>query len=206
MLIAIAGGSASGKSTVAQKIVNILGDENAIILRMDDYYNDLSHLPPEARAQVNFDHPESIDLTLLKEHLSQLKNGLAINKPVYNFQTHAREVKTQELLPKQMIIIEGLFTLVDNEICQLCDIKIYIDATDEIRLKRRIKRDVKERGRTPETVKKQYLETVKPMHDQFIEPSKFHADMIIDGNNYNEEEIEKIIEKLNLKLKEPKNS
>src|SRR5688572_9063216 len=176
-LIAVGGGSASGKTTVAKKIAGLLGDQ-AAILEMDSYYRDLSHLTKEQREKVNFDHPQAMDLELFQVHLADLKAGRGIDKPVYNFHTHKLEVKTVRFEPRPFIIAEGLFILSD-QLKEAFVYKIFIDTPEDVRLSRRLARDIKERGRTEDAVLKQYAATVKPMHTAFVEPTAKNADMIL---------------------------
>ncbi len=178
LVIGIAGGTGSGKTTIAEKLMGTFLDQ-AVLVRQDDYYRDLSHLLEEERKEVNFDHPSSIDFELFREHILQLKQNRSIEKPSYNFCTHTREPYTAKLDPANIIIIEGILIFAVPEIRDLCDLKIFAEADDDIRLVRRIARDVEERGRDFQSISHQYLTTVKPMHDAFVEPSKRYADVII---------------------------
>jgi uridine kinase len=187
VVIGIAGGSASGKTSVAKKLFeNQISSVGSIaMIRLDDYYKELSNLSIVERAATNFDHPDSIDFDLLKTHLQQLKAGQSINKPVYDFTIHNRKQQSELIKPVNVVILEGILTLSEASIRQLCDIKLYVDTPDDIRFIRRLKRDIKDRGRTIESVINQYLETVRPMHEQFVEPSKRHADIIIPEGGHN---------------------
>jgi uridine kinase len=187
VVIGIAGGSASGKTSVANKLVeNQISKVNSIaLLRLDDYYKDLSNLKIEERSKTNFDHPDSIDFDLLSDHLQKLKDGKSINKPIYDFSIHNRKDKTELINPVNVVILEGILALSEAIIRDLCDIKIFVDTADDIRFIRRLKRDTSERGRTIESVISQYLETVRPMHMQFVEPSKKYADIIIPEGGHN---------------------
>lgn len=178
LVVGIAGGSGSGKTTFTKKIKETFGD-SAVLLEVDSYYKDLSHLPPDERKQTNFDHPDSIDFALLLNDLLILKQGLPIFKPVYDFKTHTRTTIQQQIDPARVILVEGVLLLAIPEIRELCDIKLYIDVEDDIRLLRRIERDMTERGRSFDDVKFQYLATVKPMHTLFVAPSKAFADLIV---------------------------
>jgi uridine kinase len=187
VVIGIAGGSASGKTSVANKLVeNQISKVSSIaLLRLDDYYKDLSNLKIEERSKTNFDHPDSIDFDLLSDHLQKLKDGRSINKPIYDFSIHNRKDKTELINPVNVVILEGILALSEAVIRDLCDIKIFVDTADDIRFIRRLKRDTSERGRTIESVISQYLETVRPMHMQFVEPSKKYADIIIPEGGHN---------------------
>jgi len=191
-LVAIGGGSASGKTTVASKISRLLGEERAVILEMDSYYKDLSHLSDEERAEVNFDHPKALDFDLFKAHLKRLRSGNGIDKPVYNFHTHKLEAKTILFEPKKYIIVEGLFVLLDI-LREEFHFRIYIDTPEEARIARRIDRDTKERGRTKEAVLKQYESTVKPMHEAFVVPSAKNADLVINWEKEDLGALERIV-------------
>jgi uridine kinase len=187
VVIGIAGGSASGKTSVANKLVeNQISKVSSIaLIRLDDYYKDLSNLSIEERSKTNFDHPDSIDFDLLSDHLQKLKDGKSINKPVYDFSIHNRKVKFELIKPVNVVILEGILALSEAVIRNLCDIKIFVDTDDDIRFIRRLKRDTRERGRTIESVISQYLDTVRPMHMQFVEPSKRYADIIIPEGGHN---------------------
>jgi uridine kinase len=187
VVIGIAGGSASGKTSVAKKLLeNQLSAVKSIaLIRLDDYYKDLSNLSVEDRAKTNFDHPDSIDFVLLKDHLQKLKNRQSIDKPIYDFTIHNRQTKTELINPVNVVIVEGILTLSETSIRDLCDIKIFVDTADDIRFIRRLKRDTNDRGRTISSVIEQYLQTVRPMHMQFVEPSKRYADIIIPEGGHN---------------------
>ena len=187
VVIGIAGGSASGKTSVANKLVeNQINKVSSIaLLRLDDYYKDLSNLSISERSKTNFDHPDSIDFDLLSDHLQKLKDGKSINKPIYDFSIHNRQDKSELIKPVNVVILEGILALSEANIRKLCDIKIFVDTADDIRFIRRLKRDTSERGRTIESVISQYLETVRPMHMQFVEPSKKYADIIIPEGGHN---------------------
>ncbi len=191
IIVGIAGGSGSGKSTFAKKIKETFG-QNAVLIEQDAYYKDMSHLPVDERKHINFDHPDSLDFGLLNQHLYALKHGESITKPTYDFSTHSRTTVQEEVFPAKIIIVEGVLLFAVAETCSLCDIKLFIDAEDDIRFIRRLERDIKERGRTLLDVKQQYIATVKPMHALFVAPSKIHADVIIPGVG-DSSEAEKII-------------
>ena len=180
-IIALAGGSASGKTTVARLLLERLGEETAGILGQDSYYRDLSHLSEPERKKVNFDHPDALDLDLFKEQLRQIKDGAVIQKPVYDYGAHARRHILEEFQPKTVIIVEGLFVLLP-ELLDLYDCRVYVESPDDIRLARRILRDIRERGRNAEDIVDQYLATVRPMHEQYVLPTRAHADLVPGGD------------------------
>lgn len=184
LIIGIAGGTASGKTTVARRIAQALG-ETCTLIEQDSYYRDLSDIPFEERAEINFDHPDAFDVPLLVTHLQALKEGQAIEKPVYSFANHNREPRTERVLPARVILVEGILILGIEAIREELDVKIYVDAEDDVRVLRRLTRDVKDRGRDFDGVVSQYMRTVRPMHHGFVEPSKRHAHIIIPhgGNN-----------------------
>ena len=184
MMIGIAGASGAGKTTLATKMKNALGDQ-VVVISQDSYYKDLSHLPHEDRAKTNFDAPDSIDFGLLTAHLKQLKAGQAIECPVYDFTTHSRVEKTVKVEPKSILILEGCLVLAVPEVRSLFDMKIFVDADMDICLCRRIERDQNERGRKFPDIMNQYLSTVRPMFLQHIAPSKAHADLIIPNEGQN---------------------
>lgn len=179
LIIGIAGGTGSGKTTVVRNILKHLNTENVLVVSQDNYYKDHNELSLEERQKINFDHPRSIDFELLTEHVTQLKNGEVVNQPVYSFITHSRTDETLVTHPKNVIIVEGILVLTNPELRELFDVKIFVHADSDERLIRRIQRDITERGRDLEEVLTRYRTTLKPMHEQFIEPSKIHADIIV---------------------------
>jgi uridine kinase len=185
LIIGIAGGTGSGKTTVVQQIVEELPEEEVCIISQDSYYKDLSHLSYSERGNINFDHPNSIDFDLLVSHLEELRQGRSFEQPVYSFVEHNRTGETVTTYPKQVVIVEGILILTHPEIRELFDIKIYVHADSDERLIRRLKRDIAGRGRDLEEVLGRYQHTLKPMHQQFIEPTKEYADIIIPTNRYN---------------------
>lgn len=185
VVIGIAGGSGSGKTTVLDQIIREFGSDPIAVLDHDAYYHDLSHLSPEKRARFNFDHPDALETELMREHLDQLIEGETIEKPVYDFRTHTRREKTETVEARPVIIIEGILVLAEAALEERMDIKIYVDAADDIRLMRRIRRDMQERGRAIEGILRQYERTVRPMHLEFVEPSKREADIIIPRGGHN---------------------
>ena len=185
IIIGIAGGTGSGKTTVVRKIVNSLEPGEVVLLPQDSYYKDSSHVPAELRQQINFDHPDAFDWPLLVQHIQMLKEGKSIEQPVYHYQTSSRLAETIHVEPRPVIIIEGILALCDPDLRNMMDLKIFVDADPDERLIRVIQRDVVERGRTAEAVMERYTRVLKPMHQQFIEPTKRYADLIIPegGNN-----------------------
>ena len=196
ILIGIAGGSGSGKTSVAHALGSNQGS-NLVILEQDAYYKHRSDLTFDERSKLNYDHPDAFDHALLLEHLQQLLSGHPIEKPIYNFSTHLREDATERVEPHHIIVLEGILTLVDPTIRELMDIKIYVDTDDDVRVLRRLKRDIRDRGRSLDSVITQYLGTVKPMHHAFIEPSKRYADIIIPEGGKNQVAIDILNSKLN---------
>jgi uridine kinase len=185
LIIGIAGGTGCGKTTVVNQLIEELTLDHVGVITQDSYYNDLSHLSYEERVQVNFDHPKAIDFDLLGKHLSQLKQGFPIEQPVYSFAEHNRTGETLITVPRKVMIVEGILIMTNPIIREMFDIKIYVHADSDERLIRRLKRDINERGRDIEEVLYRYQTTLKPMHDQFIEPTKEYADIIIPNNKYN---------------------
>lgn len=184
-LIAIAGGSASGKTTVAKKIAEACKDKDVVFIEMDNYYKDLSHLNREERKKTNFDHPNAFDFHLLIHNLEQLLLGNPVEEPIYDFKVNSRSSKVKVIKPGDVVIFDGIFALENQEIRNKATINIYVDTDSDLRLVRRILRDVNERGRTLDSVLNQYTATVKPMHDAFVEPTKRFADIIIPFDFHN---------------------
>lgn len=185
LFIGITGGSGSGKTTIVNKIFSEVPERSIAIIEQDSYYKDQSHLSYEDRCKTNYDHPLAFDTDLLIEHIESLKNGQAIEKPLYDYEVHNRKSETMLIEPKEIIIIEGLLVFYDERIRKLLDIKIFVDTDADLRLIRRIVRDMRERARTVESIIAQYINTVRPAHEQFIEPTKKYADIIVTegGNN-----------------------
>lgn len=185
-IIGIAGGTASGKTTLARKLYESTKKVGSVsILRFDDYYFKMDHLTYEERCKINYDHPDSFDIELLISHLKELKNGNSINKPTYDYVVHNRAKETELIEPSNVIIVEGILIFAIPALREMFDVKIFVDTPDDIRLLRRLKRDVEDRGRTIESVSAQYLETVRPMHEAFVEPSKKYADLIVPEGGKN---------------------
>ena len=185
MIIGICGGTGSGKTTVANRILESVSKDEVVFLQQDSYYRNLDELPLDIRNVVNFDHPDAIDNNLLVEHLRALKARRAVEIPLYDFKTHSRREETLHVEPQPIIIIEGILIFAEPRLLDEMDIKVYVDTPDDIRFIRRLRRDVAERGRTVESVIEQYLATVRPMHMQFVEPSKRCADVIIPEGGHN---------------------
>ena len=185
LVIGIAGGTGSGKTTVVRKIVESLPAGEVVVLPQDSYYKDSSHVPVEERQFINFDHPDAFEWSLLSEHLAMLKEGKAIEQPIYSYITCTRQPETIHIEPRKVVIVEGILALCDEELRNQMDLKIFVDADSDERLIRVISRDIVERGRTAEAVMERYTRVLKPMHLQFIEPTKRYADLIIPegGNN-----------------------
>ena len=200
LTIGIAGGTGCGKTTVVDQIVSQLPDSEVGVISQDAYYKDLSGLSYSERCKINFDHPAAIDFELLKEHLQELRAGRAVEQPVYSFVEHNRTDQTIRTLPQKVMIVEGILILTNPEIRDLFDIKIFVHADSDERLIRRLKRDISERGRDIKEVLERYQNTLKPMHNQFIEPTKAFADLIIPNNTYNTVAIDIVRSIINEKL------
>ncbi|MCI5543506.1 MAG: uridine kinase [Candidatus Onthovivens sp.] len=189
-IILVGGGTASGKTYVINEVVKLIGEENVAHLSIDDYYKDLTSLTMEERIKVNYDHPKAFDWPLIKKQLIDLKNDKTILKPIYDFTIHNRSEKTVELQPKKIVIVEGIMALVNKDIRSIGDLKIFINASRERRLLRRMDRDQKERGRNVDSIINQYFATVQPMYEEIIEPSSYYADMLINNDGYDNKSIE----------------
>ncbi len=201
-IIGIAGGTASGKTTVAKRLKKISDNYGKVaMLRLDDYYKDARDKTLEERRKINFDHPDSIDLELLLKHIDDLKKGKCINKPIYDFVYSVRSNETELIEPADVIIIEGIMIFTYPELLEQFDMKIFVDTPDDIRFIRRLKRDIEDRGRTIESVVNQYLTTVRPMHHTFVEPSKRNADIIVPEGGHNEVAIDLLSTKIKSLLK-----
>jgi uridine kinase len=186
VVIGVAGGSGSGKTTVVSKIAESLGSDQVVVLEHDRYYRDHSELRLEERAALNYDHPDSLETGLMVRHVRDLAAGHAVDLPAYDFARHARKQATGRVEPRRSIIVEGILIFTDAALRDLMDVKVFVDTDDDTRFIRRLQRDVAERGRTMESVIDQYLSTVKPMHLEFVEPSKRYADIIIPRGGHNE--------------------
>jgi len=193
VVIGVAGGSASGKTTVVRRIVDSLGEDRVTVLEHDRYYRDRSELRLEDRAALNYDHPDALETDLLVRHLEELRAGRPIDLPVYDYPTYTRRAATEPVRPRKAIIVEGILIFADAALRNLMDIKVFVDTDDDIRFIRRLKRDVAERGRTMQSVIDQYLGTVKPMHLEFVEPSKRYADVIVPQGGHNAVAIDMLL-------------
>ncbi|EOD00121.1 Uridine kinase [Caldisalinibacter kiritimatiensis] len=202
ILIGITGGSGSGKSTVVRKIFSELPEEKIVIIEQDSYYKDQSHLSFEERVKTNYDHPLAFDNDLLLEHLKMILDGKPIEKPLYDYELHNRKEETVRVEPRDIIILEGILVLDDKRIRDLLDMKIFVDTDSDVRLVRRIIRDIRDRGRTLESVINQYMTTVRPAHIQFIEPCKKYADIIIPEGGYNKVAIDLMVTKIKSIIRE----
>src|SRR6188768_1817751 len=184
MIIGICGGTGSGKTTIARKIVTAVGRENVVLIEQDSYYRNLSDMPLDERHQANFDHPDAIDSDMLVNHLLRLKQNLTVEMPLYDFVTHTRSDEIEIIEPKPVVIVEGILIFSEPRVLDLLDMRVFVDTPDDVRLIRRLRRDINERGRTFERTLEQYERTIRPMHFEFVEPSKRHADIIIpEGSN-----------------------
>jgi len=200
LIIGVAGGSGSGKTTVAKNVADALGSLSVAFIDMDAYYRNFSELFIEERRRLNWDHPDAFDFDLLTEHLSRLSSRQSVDKPVYDFVTHLRSDDTVRVDPSDVIVIDGILLFVDERVRDLCDVKVFVDADADIRLIRRIQRDLSSRGRPLGEIIDQYLSTVQPMHLQFVEPSKRYADIIVPRGGHNSVAIEMIVAKIKQRL------
>lgn len=201
MVIGIAGGSGSGKTSVVKKIMHLFPKEDVVLLSQDNYYKDIGHLPAEERKAINFDHPDSIEFTLLESHIKELLKGNPIHQPAYSYITCARSIG-KEVQPKPVILVEGILLFSDKSLRKYFDVKLFVDATADERLIRLIRRDTIERGRDAKEVIERYEKTVRPMHEQFIEPSKKYADIIIPQGGHNSVAIKVVGDMIKNKLRE----
>jgi len=201
LVIGIAGGSGSGKTTVAQVILQRVGPERISFLQHDAYYKDLSGLPPVQRAEVNFDHPNSLESELLIRHIKQLRSGRAVDVPIYDFSTHSRTERTYIVQPRPVILVEGILIFAEKNLREMFDVKLFVDTDSDIRFIRRLQRDIAERGRTTDSVIHQYLTTVRPMHLEFVEPSKRYADVIIPEGGFNTAALDMVVARIETLLR-----
>jgi uridine kinase len=191
--LGISGGTGSGKTTISEEITRALGPEHAVIIHQDSYYLDRSLLPSDNRDRINFDHPSAFDWRLFKRQVRALQQGKSIDKPIYNFHTHSRMPETTRVEPRAVLLIEGILVFDDPDLRKMMDIKVYVDADADVRFIRRMDRDVRERGRSLESIVDQYMTSVRPMHLQFVEPSKRYADIIIPEGGRNRVALDTII-------------
>ena len=196
IVIGVAGGTGSGKTTVSHRILEQVGAENVAYVQHDSYYRDRSHLSPEERALVNFDHPDALETALFAEHVRSLIAGAIVQIPMYDFRTHTRRSRTMQLVPRLVVLLEGILILADKDLRDLMDIRVFVDTDADTRFIRRLRRDIEERGRTMDSVIRQYEATVKPMHLEFVEPSKRYADVIIPEGGFNEVGVDMLVTKI----------
>ena len=201
LVIGIAGGSGSGKTTVAQEILQRVGPHRIAFLQHDSYYKDLSGLPPAQKADVNFDHPNSLETELLIQHIASLRDGKSVEVPIYDFSTHSRTSETFTVNPRGVILVEGILIFTESALRNMFDVKIFVDTDSDLRFIRRLERDITERGRTTESVIKQYQATVRPMHMEFVEPSKRYADVIIPEGGHNTAALDMVVARIEALLK-----
>jgi len=194
--IGVAGGTGSGKTTVAQEILQRVGPDRIAYIQHDSYYRDQSHLPFHERARVNYDHPDALESELLVEHLKQLRAGHPVEVPLYDFTTHTRRPETRRVEPRRVILVEGILIFADRALREMMDVKIFVDTDPDIRFIRRLQRDIRERGRSMESVIEQYLSTVRPMHMEFVEPSKRYADVIIPEGGFNVVALDMVVARI----------
>ena len=196
MILGVAGGSGSGKSTVVRELVRSLGDDVASVIRHDWYYRDLVHLPFEERAAVNFDHPDSLETEMLVRHLRELLAGDAIYAPTYDFSSHTRGERTVTVKPTPVIVLDGILVLAHAELREVMELAVFVDTEPDVRLIRRMRRDTEKRGRTAESVVEQYEKTVRPMHLEFVEPSRRYADLTIHEGGFNRAAVDLVIDRV----------
>jgi uridine kinase len=202
LVIGVAGGSGSGKTTVADMVLKRVGKQRIAYLAHDAYYRELTNLPPNQRAEINFDHPDSLESDLMRDHILALKEWKSIEMPVYDFTTHSRTGQTIHVEPRRVILVEGILIYADQHLRPLFDVKIFVDTDSDIRFIRRLQRDISERGRTTDSVINQYLKTVRPMHLDFVEPSKRYADIIIPEGGLNKVAMDMVISRIEALLRE----
>jgi uridine kinase len=194
VVVGVAGGSGSGKTTVVRKLVEAMGPAQTVVLHHDSYYRDRSHLEPAARVGINYDHPEALETDLLAEHLEALLAGTAVDSPVYDFAEHVRLPDTVRVEPRPVIIVDGLLVLVDPRLRRLMDVKVFVDTDSDTRLERRLERDVQQRGRSEASVLAQFKGTVEPMHEAFVQPTMQYADVVIRDGGHNSEAVRRAVQ------------
>jgi uridine kinase len=196
LVIGVAGGSGSGKTTVVREIIRNIGRSHVTVIHHDSYYRDVKEMPFEERIKINYDHPDSLETSLLIRHLHELNAGRSVNVPVYDFTAHLRAPEVEEMEPRKVIIVDGLLILWDRELRSMMDIKVFVDTDSDLRFIRRLSRDIQERGRSAESVIEQYITTVRPMHLEFVEPSKRYADVIIPQGGHNLVGVDMLLTKI----------
>lgn len=202
VIVGVAGGSGSGKTTVVRGLIRGLGGADHVgVIHHDAYYRDAAHLPAEERKRINYDHPDALETELLIEHLEALVSGRGVDVPVYDFANHVRTDRTERVEPRPVVILDGILILWDPRLRALMDVKLFVDADADVRLGRRLQRDMDERGRSPESVLTQYMETVRPMHLEFVEPSKRYADVIIPRGGHNQVGVDMVVATVKSALK-----
>ena len=202
IIIGVAGGTGSGKTTVSQAILDRVGRDRIAYIQHDSYYKDRSHLPPEERGKINFDHPDALETEFLVQHLKELRDRHPVEVPVYDFTTHTRTSQTQRVEPRRVILVEGILIFADDALRDIMDVKIYVDTDADIRFIRRLERDITERGRTMRSVIDQYLATVRPMHLEFVEPNKRYADVIIPEGGFNPVALDMVVARIEAMIEE----
>ena len=200
LIIGIAGGTGSGKTTIVGALINVIGKERVAYVQQDSYYKDRSSIPLKDRENMNYDHPDALESSLLAYHLQKLRKGFPIEKPIYDFKTHTRNTETERVSSKETVVVEGVFIFVERTLRDLMNIKVFVDTDADIRFIRRLKRDISDRGRTVESVINQYVTTVRPMHLKFVEPTKKHADIVIPGVRCSKSGIEKVVSMIKAEL------
>jgi uridine kinase len=196
VIIGVAGGTGSGKTTVSRALVERVGREKIAYLQHDAYYRDRSHLPPEERDRINFDHPDALETEVLVEHLGRLQEGEPVEIPTYDFTRHVRQEETVTVEPRPVLLVEGILVLAEDALREAMDVKIYVDTAADIRFIRRLRRDLEDRGRSLDSVVSQYLEEVRPMHLEFVEPSKRHADVIVPEGGFNRVALDMLVDRI----------
>jgi uridine kinase len=198
----VAGGSGSGKSTVVREVRRLLGPGTTAVIHHDAYYRDLAHIPFEERVDVNFDHPDSLETELMVQHVELLLRGNPVELPTYDFATHTRMSETERVDPTPVLVLDGILALSDERLRSLMDLKVFVDTDADVRLIRRLRRDMRKRGRSADSVIRQYQSTVRPMHQEFVEPSKRHADLVVPEGGYNRIAVDLVVTKLKALLAE----
>jgi uridine kinase len=196
VILGLAGGTGSGKTTVVDAIVRVLGSDDVTVIQHDWYYRDRSHLPEAEREHINYDHPDALETELMVAHLQVLLDGTAVDVPIYDFSTHTRRRETRRVNPRRVLIVDGILVLAEPDLRRLMDIRVFVDTDADLRLLRRIGRDITQRGRTLDSVMRQYLDTTRPMHLDFVEPSKRHAHVIVPEGGMNEVAVDMLVTKI----------